>query len=237
MIPEKFKNTVSYSRYKGVEWEYALSDRYFAEMVNGNLICTDKECDCDADGNICLVTPDLEVYHIGRVPQLEAGAGKPVFIFNDVELIVRYLAFCDNDHHHGEVMEERVSLCLTKEMVIEKTLLKATYFLKKNCYRAYFGGSYRNTCDFFTDRQNRRIEICGEQLKKVGRNFSNAKKEYTQYLSFTEDGWVLLSDKNGDNPVLDNVFLWRRDRLIDAIDKLNKTMKYPVQTGEKEVNK
>ena len=100
-IPEQFKNFKSYSRYRGFGDKYDLSDEYFATIINGNLLCTDTECDIDCDGNICLITPEGDCFHIGTIPQTEDGS-KPVFSFDgNHTLVVKYKVYYDNDHHHG----------------------------------------------------------------------------------------------------------------------------------------
>lgn len=70
---ERLKSVLSCSRYRLEEPSYALTDKYFAKIVNGNLICTDTEEDIDCCGNICLVTTNNEVYHLGVLPRPEVG--------------------------------------------------------------------------------------------------------------------------------------------------------------------
>lgn len=223
MIPEQFKNFKSYSRYRGYEGEnegYDLLDTYICEVVNGNLICTDTEDDIDFDGNICLVTPKGDVYHIGKVPELESGAGKPSFSFQGNNLVMRYRYFVDESHHHSGVEEVVMPLVITDKMRRDNKIMKTKYYLGKFCH-AYYGGSYRNTCAFVCNYKENAISIYGTQ-KKMSR-FSAKVEEYKQVLKLTNSGWVLLPDANGTNGVLDNVLMSDslKGKLLSCIDAMN----------------
>lgn len=218
-IPEQFKNFKSYSRYRGFGDKYDLSDEYFATIINGNLLCTDTECDIDCDGNICLITPEGDCFHIGTIPQTEDGS-KPVFSFDgNHTLVVKYKVYYDNDHHHGGYETIKCPLVITSDMILKLKFRKIIWFLDKECHNAYQGGRYRNTCDFWWDTTKLKVKLTGTR-KLINRYSSPATDYFTQYIVYTENGWTLQPDENGKMQVQEEVF---RDssKLYKCIESLN----------------
>ena len=162
------KEKCSYSRYRGVDCNdrYDAVDDYFRFDVDGNIICTDTERDIDSDGNIILITKDEEVLHIGQVPFLEDGAGKPDFSLNDKgNIVMRYKVFYDNSHHHAGIEEEVIDTHLTPERKEKIEKHKLILYLSGNIH-ACNGGRYRNRMSFYLTQQG--IEIYVE-IKIVSR--------------------------------------------------------------------
>ncbi len=156
---------VSFSRYEGIQGRsrYDAVDDYFRYEVDGNIICTDD------DGNIILLTPEGDVAHIGKVPMLESGAGDPEFWLDDNKgLHVKYMIFCDNDHHHSGTEEKVIDCSFAKwKPQIERN--KLIQFLSREL-EAFGDGSYRNLYRIsnYTDRDKIDINV---RVIKYGYNY------------------------------------------------------------------
>jgi len=218
MIPEIFKCYKSYSRYGDVRFDYDLLDDFFARIVEGNLICTDSEQDISCDGNICLVTPNGDVLHIGGVPIAEIGTVK--FSFDkDENLHMQYKVAYDNDHHHTEIMDEVVDTHMTEERFLDMMVEKLYRNLKKNV-KPKTSGSLRNTLNIYVVK-SKGIFLCGS--KRIAGRCKISERYYAkQLISFNETSkkFELLPEEDGGNRILDIVS--DRNKIAQAIEEINK---------------
>lgn len=212
-LPEQFKNFKSYSRYRGYPCEYSLSDRYISRIVDGNLICTDTECDIDFDGNIVLVRPDGFVVHIGKVPEVE---GKVTFSWNsDENLVMKY-----KDNYRG-VQQEVINTHLTEELYLYGLALKLAYSLKKRV-RVKNGGTERGKLDTcaFVQKQAKTIGVhLYGTLTKIGYGRHRSDFNYSQDIVYVPGQGFLLCSINGED-VIGSVF-GDNHRLNGLIDEFN----------------
>lgn len=196
MIPEQYSKTTSYSRYRGLSGEYALSDEYFARVVDGNLICTDTECDIDCDGNIVLCTPAFEVIHIGKMPLPERGDVRVSFDSNN-NLHLCYTEYLANGFKHPRPVEMIVDTHLTPERKRQLMLIRLAKFLKTRI-KGYCGGSFRNSITIdFTDS----CVILDGTCKQISR-FGSKSSECSQRIEFRQGvGFVLIPSRVGGDPI------------------------------------
>lgn len=206
-IPEAFREACSYSRYRGITCpdRYQLSGCYFSQIVHGCLICTDNECDIDSDGNICLVTPQLDVLHIGTIPMVEGKYGGLVTLrdsqirFDAQEnLRIRYTEYLDNSHYHSErqeiIIDTHLDSARREEIEINRILaeIASLHWGWRNrtgeC-RVYISAEYT--------KGRIRIESCVYQNRH-----HEPSERYTQWV-FKKDGiWVPEPLADGQNPVI-----------------------------------
>lgn len=147
-IKQILNNSKSFNRYGRVGDTFPLTDDYFCIPYGDCLICTDQECDIDADGNICLVLPDKKVCHLGTVVMTEDGS-KPSFSFDrDTGILTqKYKVYYDNSHHHAGYETLTYDCNYTKEKQYEACLTYLTQELQSEI-KGYQGGRYRNQIYF-----------------------------------------------------------------------------------------
>lgn len=216
MIPENFKNFTSYSRYRGFGSTYALSDEYFAKIVDGNLICTDNECDIDCDGNIVLVTPSGDVMHIGVISVPERGKVSCSFDSSN-NLHLSWREYYDVGLKHSGVREEIIDTHLTEERKFELIVLRLHKTLAKSI-KGYTGGSYCNELSLYRTKTG----ILLKGYCSIRTRYSRDTKYFEQAISFIpKKGFVLMPDKNGE----DGIFkvLIKRDLML-ILEEFNKSI-------------
>lgn len=213
------KENVSYSRYRGIDdsSRYDAVDDYFKYYVDGNLICTDNEMDINHDGNIILITPDGDVAHIGFVPTLEEGAGKPRYRMDQNGFLhCEYRIFLDNDHHHSDIVKEVIDCHLTDEYMATIRRNKVILYLSRNlkaargCRISYSYSSRKDTIEMHirvnkpvsrwrTDRQGFSLELGYKNGMYISTASQEVMEKAGRYHLFETD--ITGSDRLGFNPV------------------------------------
>ncbi len=207
---------ISYGSYISGKWgerPYSAVDDYFWKEVDGNIICTDNQCDIDHDGNILLITPEKDCLIIGRIPMLEEGAGNVRCSFDDDNnLVLEYRVFLDNSHHHSDVIRERIDTKLTPERMIQIESDR----LKENLYMGlkdilFNGGSIANTDLRIWDRADKTFEV-RILHKEYNRYCLNQNRSDTVHIVFRRNP---INHPNGRYEISDEHGLYDYERVKD----------------------
>ncbi len=184
---EVLEKAKSYSAYRGITCSdrYDLTDEYIWAEVKGNIICTDKECDIDKDGNIVLVTPEFDVIHIGTVPMPETGKAT---LRMDAEgfLHIKYMCWYDNGRHHGDYVEETIDCSLNEDRKKSIAILKKAAELSALNIHGFNCGAYRNTFKIDENINLNAIELHGVLQKRL--RYSMSKPQYARQMITYKDG-------------------------------------------------